>query len=286
MKRNHLKNKHHCQVVVTCLLTATAQWRKEVREMALEIFKRKEQKYLITVEQYREMLARLSPYMRPDKNGNDGKYTVTSLYFESPDYKIYYETKNKLKYRQKLRLRVYDEADERSTAFFEVKQKHKKVVNKRRLLLPVTEANRYLQNNIDAPLGDYETTNEQVMREIHYFRQFYQLQPEMVVSYDRHALHGINDSELRITYDFNLRCRNDDLHVEHGSFGEYFIDPNLVVLEVKVNDSVPLWLTRILQDLQCEQRSASKFCTSLEMLKGEELFIPTATQELQTIGGM
>lgn len=53
--------------------------------------------------------------------------------------------------------------------------------------------------------------------------------------------------------------------------GENLIDMNLVVPEVKVNDSFPLWLTRILQDLNCEQRSASKFCTSLELLKGEEL---------------
>src|SRR5690625_5627995 len=80
----------------------------------------------------------------------------------------------------------------------------------------------------------------------------------MIVSYDRHALHGVYDPELRVTFDLNLRCRNDDLSVENGPQGENFIDPNLVVLEVKVNDSVPLWLTRILQDLHCEQRSASR----------------------------
>src|SRR5699024_3225455 len=89
-------------------------------------------------------MSRLSQYMRSDTNGYDGKYTVTSLYFEIADRTIYYETKNKLKYRQKLRLRVYDEVDEFDTAFFEVKQKHKKVVNKRRLRMTVQEANRYL----------------------------------------------------------------------------------------------------------------------------------------------
>ncbi|MBP2257167.1 hypothetical protein J2Z81_001115 [Virgibacillus campisalis] len=40
---------------------------------------------------------------------------------------------------------------------------------------------------------------------------------------------------------------------------------------MKVNDSVPLWLTRILQDLHCEQKSASKYCTSTELLKSEEI---------------
>ncbi|MEC5425449.1 polyphosphate polymerase domain-containing protein [Virgibacillus sp. C22-A2] len=239
--------------------------------MAIESFRRREQKYLITREQYVELVNRINPEMRPDRFGDDGRYTVTSLYFESRDHKIYFETKNKLKYRQKLRLRVYNNTGLNGTAFFEVKQKHKKLVNKRRMLLPLSEAYRYLADKSDTSLEDFETSNTQVLREIDYFRQFYNLYPEMVVSYDRHALHCISDPDLRITFDLNLRCRNDDLHLENGSNGIHFIDNDLVVLEVKVNDSVPLWLTRILQNLNCEQRSASKFCTSMETLKSESL---------------
>ncbi|WP_153722849.1 polyphosphate polymerase domain-containing protein [Sporosarcina cascadiensis] len=239
--------------------------------MAIEIFSRKEQKYLITRRQYAELTERIGPVMRNDKNGIDGKYSVTSLYFDNAEKGIYFETKNKLKYRQKLRLRVYNDADLYSTAFFEVKQKHQKVVNKRRMLLPLKEAYRYLEEDGQAGLDQYETSNTQVLKEIDYFRTFYRLRPEMVVSYSRHALHGIHDSGLRITLDFDLRCRKDDLHIENGPYGEYFIDPDLVVLEVKVDHSVPLWLARILQELQCEQRSASKFCTSMELLSGDVL---------------
>lgn len=251
--------------------------------MAIEIFKRKEQKYLITREQYEAFIEKISPYMRPDKFGEDGRYTVTSLYFESNDRKIYYETKNKLMYRQKLRLRVYNHADLKSTAFFEVKQKHKKLVNKRRMLLPLSEAYRYIYS-LDEDLEDIETSNRQVLREIDYFRKLYHLKPEMVVSYDRHALHHIDNADLRMTFDFNLRCRNGDLQVEHGSYGDLFIDQHLVVLEVKVNDSVPLWLARILQELDCEQRSASKFCTSLELLDDIEPPAGTARESI-SIGG-
>lgn len=254
--------------------------------MALEIFRRREQKYLITRQQYEALIVELLPYMRSDKNGYEGKYTVTSLYFESPDKTIYYETKNKLQYRQKLRLRVYDDTDENGTAFFEVKQKHKKVVNKRRLTMKVYEANRYLHANLDEPLGTYDTSNEQVMREIHYFRQLYRLRPEMIVSYDRHALHGIDDPDLRMTFDFNLRSRKEDLFVQNGSYGDFFIDPNLVVLEVKVNDSVPLWLTRIIQKVNCEQRSASKFCTSMEMLETKSLNMSDLYDEVSMVGGV
>lgn len=253
--------------------------------MAIEIFRRREQKYLITQEQYNELILQVAPLMRPDKFGDVGKYTVTSLYFDSNDYSIYFETKNKLKYRQKLRLRIYDDTQIGGTAFFEIKQKHRKVVNKRRMLIPLTEAYRYLEGFADTPLTEYETSNTQVLREIDYFRGLYHLEPEMVVSYNRHALHGIYDPDLRITFDSNLRCRNDDLFIENGPYGENFIDPSLIVLEVKVSDSVPLWLTRILQELNCEQKSASKFCTSMELLKQAELPNGIETEKL-VMGGI
>lgn len=243
--------------------------------MAIEIFCRKEQKYLITKEQYSQMIKELGNRMRSDKNGDNGKYTVTSLYFENEAKQIYFETKNKLQYRQKLRLRIYGNTDIAGTAFFEVKQKHKNVVNKRRAVIPLAEAYRYLKEGSKDGLDHFQVSNRQVLREIDYFINYYGLQPEKIVSYDRHALHGIEDEDLRITFDFNLRCRNQDLQLEHGAHGDYFIEPNLVVLEVKVDHSVPLWLVRILQHLDCEQRSASKFCTSKELLDGEKSSLET-----------
>ena len=252
--------------------------------MAIEIFTRKEQKYLITIQQYKDLVNQMSPYMRPDKNGMNGFYTVSSLYFDSYDHQIYFETKNKLKFRQKLRLRVYDDVKTNDTAFFEVKQKHKKVVNKRRMLLPLKEAYRYLRESSNSvQLEQYESSNQQVFREIDHFRNLYHLDPKMIISYDRQALHAIDNPNFRVTFDLNLRCRNYDLYLEHGSYGKHFIDPNLVVLEVKVDHSVPLWLTRILQDLACEQRSASKYCTSFETLTGN--VVPETSQENVLIGG-
>lgn len=250
--------------------------------MAIEIFSRREQKYLITTSQYENLKEKLSYHMRNDQNGENGRYTVSSLYFDNAENDIYFETKNKLKYRQKLRLRVYDHTDPNGIAFFEVKQKHKNVVHKRRLTMPLCEAYRYLEADT-CRLDEYDTSNPQVLREIDYFRRFYRLEPAMVVAYDRHAMHGLDDSSLRITFDFNLRCRKEELQLEKGPYGEYFIDPDLVVMEVKVDHSVPLWLVRILQELDCEQRSASKFCTSTELLsKGEFKKIDA---EQTTLGG-
>ena len=239
--------------------------------VVIEIFSRREQKYLITRTQYDILVDQMSPYMRVDKFGDEGKYTVTSLYFDNDRHDIYFETKNKLDFRQKLRLRIYDNTDLSGTAFFEVKQKHNNVVNKRRTAIPLMDAYRYINKPTYDVEENYQASNFQILKEIHHFRKLYQLEPEMVVSYDRHAFHCITDPDLRITFDLNLRCRNHDLNIEYGPYGNHFIDPNLVVLEVKVTHSLPLWLARILQDLECEQKSASKFCTSLELLKGSVL---------------
>ena len=122
--------------------------------MAIEIFQRKEQKYLITMSQYERLIGYLKPYMRPDRYGINGRYTVSSLYFE---------TKNKLRFRQKLRLRVYDDTHLQSTAFFEVKQKFKKVVNKRRTLLPLYQAYQYISES-NQPFSNYDVSNVQVLK--------------------------------------------------------------------------------------------------------------------------
>lgn len=238
--------------------------------MVLETFTRREQKYLITRLQYEMLVDLMTPYMRYDKFGKQGRYTVTSLYFENRNHQIYFETKNKLEFRQKLRLRIYDDTDINGVAFFEVKQKNNRVVNKRRTALPLIDAYRYINKPCN-DLTDYKVSNYPIFREVHHFRTFYGLEPEMVVSYDRHAFHCIDDPDLRITFDLNLRCRNSDLNIENGPYGENFIDKDLVVLEVKVTHSVPLWLARFLQELECEQRSASKFCSSFELLKGDVL---------------
>ncbi len=237
--------------------------------MALEIFSRYELKYLIPFDMYVKLVEEMKPYMRYDKFGDEGKYNIISLYFDSPNYKIYYETRNKLYFRQKLRLRVYDKVTTQDDAFFEVKQKYKNVVNKRRTKITLQDAYRYLNQSDFSLPQDLSISNPQTMKEVHSFRSLYQLQPEVVVSYDRQAFHGIYDEDLRVTFDYNLLCRSQDLRIENGPFGTNFVNPELVIMEVKVTHSVPLWLTRLLSDYRCKKQSVSKFCTSIDLMAEE-----------------
>ncbi|TFE03976.1 polyphosphate polymerase domain-containing protein [Jeotgalibacillus salarius] len=239
--------------------------------MAIEIFKRYEIKYLLSFDEYLRFREAILPYMKFDDYGNnEGKYNIVSLYFDSEDYKIYYETRNKLRFRQKLRLRVYGDADLNSQSFFEIKQKFKNVVNKRRTILPLNEAYSLIQNpSLD--LQQIHASNPQILKEALHFQSIYQLKPEVIVSYDRQALSGIEQKDLRVTFDYNLMCRNHDLKIENGPQGIHFIDKDKVVLEVKVSDSVPFWLSRLLSDFECSRQSVSKFCTSIDLTTQQHL---------------
>ena len=86
----------------------------------------------------------------------------------------------------------------------------------------------------------------------------------MVLSYDRQAFQGIEDPEVRVTFDRNLRGRNYDLRVEHGSYGVNFVDDSIMLMEVKVGASVPLWLVRILNEFSCRRQKFSKYSTCVE----------------------
>lgn len=241
--------------------------------MAQEIFKRYELKYLITRAEHDALREAILGRMAYDTYGDpEGKYNIVSLYFESDEKDIYYETVNKLRFRQKLRLRVYDHATLESPSFIEIKQKFTNVVNKRRTVIPLHEAYDVLNRPFDdSYIKDLHASNPQILREALHFRNLYKLKPATVVSYDRQAFSGIRDGEkdLRVTFDYNLMCRDDDLAIENGPEGIHFTDTNLVILEVKVSNSVPFWLARILSEFEFYKQGFSKFCTSIDVLEGK-----------------
>jgi SPX domain protein involved in polyphosphate accumulation len=240
--------------------------------LAIEAFHRKEKKYVIGRTQYEWLLKHLPDYMRPDKYGTDGCYTVTNLYFDNTDFEIYKQTKNKEVWRRKLRLRVYDDVALHDTAFFELKLKHDKNTLKRRTMLTLADACHYLNHADENPLNRLQTSNTAVLQEIDTFRTQYNLHPKMIVSYRRHAFHGKADADLRITFDSDLRCRKEDLHLENGAYGENFIAQDSFIMEIKTNTvQYPYWLEQLLRKTRCEQKRLSKFCTSMELLHKNRL---------------
>ena len=134
------------------------------------------------------------------KMDNYGEHTICNLYFDTDDYELIYSSIEKPVYKEKLRLRSYGVPEKNSKVFLELKKKYQGIVYKRRVEMTFQEAINYLSQGI------HPDCDSQILKEIDYFKNFYHPVPKVIIAYDRIAYAGIEDKELRITFDKNTRC--------------------------------------------------------------------------------
>ena len=213
-------------------------------------FKRYEKKYLLTEEQYHAVRRTLEPLMAADAYG---KSTIQNIYYDTPDWALIRASLEKPVYKEKLRLRSYGTPDSGSTVFVELKKKYKGIVYKRREAMSLAEAERYLA------AGLKPGRDSQILREIDWFLDYWHPLPRVMIAYDRIALFGRDDPELRITFDSNLRWRDTVLDLSKGPWGGLLSDPGQYLMEVKISGAMPLWMSRMLSELQIPQSSFSKY---------------------------
>lgn len=216
-----------------------------------DVFERIEVKYLLDRGQYLELRKRLEGFAEVDQYGLTN---ILNIYYDTEDYSLVRTSLEKPVYKEKLRLRCYSRPEEDTLSFIEIKKKYKGVVYKRRVDMPYREAKNYLDGKgLIKPAG-------QIGSEIEFFRTHYRgLAPAMVISYDRIAMAGIEDPELRITFDTNIRWRTGDMDLTLGGRGEEILQPGQVLMELKIAGSIPLFLTRIFSELKIYQTSFSKY---------------------------
>lgn len=204
------------------------------------------------------------PYLVVDPYADeDGFYNVNSLYFDSQDFRFCQEQLNGQPFRQKLRLRSYNNVAIDDLVFLEIKKKYKGVVNKRRTPILLNRAYAFLRDyNHDVstlPAG----TNPQIMREVAFLCRRFELQPQVLLSYRRQSFFVAGDPSIRITFDSNVVESRNRLRLENLDYGSSILPSQVYIMEVKVNDSLPFWLVRILAQAGCHRQSFSKYSTSL-----------------------
>ena len=122
--------------------------------------------------------------------------------------------------------------------------------------MPLKKIYDFLENRIIDEDESY--INQQVLREISYFIETYDVKPKTYVSYRRYAFYSKNDPNLRITFDTDIVSRRDDLRLELGNYGETLLDENKMIIEIKFTGSIPLWFAHILSDFGLAIGSFSK----------------------------
>lgn len=243
--------------------------------MAIEVFNRYEKKYIISDDIYRLIKPQLEEYMEVDEHSRNGDiYTICNIYYDTPDNAIIRKSIEQPAYKEKLRLRSYGVVKPEDLVFLEIKKKYEGCVNKRRTLLPLGEAYRYIETK-QKPEA-LNLMNEQILNEIDFMIHKYQtLKPTLFLSYDRNALFGMEDKSFRVTFDTNIRTRRYDVGLDKGIYGELLLPKDQWVMEVKMKDVIPLWFTKLLSKYMIYPVSFSKYGTEYlkTMLKNENSHI-------------
>lgn len=199
------------------------------------VFRRVEIKYLLNKKQKDNFLKDIKQYIKEDKYFLS---KICNIYFDNTNNDLIVTSSEKPPFKAKLRLRSYDTPSLEDSVFLEIKNKYKGVVGKRRIKIKLKDFYNYCEKGI--------MEDTQIMRELDYYFKHYDLKPYIFVSYDRESYKGIDDGNLRITFDSNLQSRKKDLRLELGNAGEKYFDEDIFIMEIKVLDAMPLWLTNAL----------------------------------------
>lgn len=213
-------------------------------------FERYEKKYCLTLSQQRFLLERMTPYMKKDAYG---EYTICNIYYDTDDYRLIRASLEKPVYKEKLRVRSYGVPTDGGRVFVEIKKKYDGVVYKRRITASPADAAAFLRTGKSTqPLG-------QIGREIAWFQHTYHAGPKVFLAYDRAAFSGADDPAVRITFDTGIRWRTTALDLRCGDHGAPLLPPEQILMELKLPDACPLWLSRALTDIGARPTSFSKY---------------------------
>jgi hypothetical protein len=150
----------------------------------------------------------------------------------------------------------------------EIKQRLNRVTQKRRVLLPYGVALRLCSERRPVEAEAFAQTSQDiaVIEEIVSMLWQYNLGPASLIRYTRQAWIGADyDIGLRVTFDTNMSYRASELRLEELQSGLALFTPDLVIIEIKVNERIPYWLTELVAVHNLNLVRMSKYCRSIEL---------------------
>lgn len=211
---------------------------------------RHEEKYILTYAQYAVLLQRVRSVLTPDPHGNEGCYTVTSVYFDDPEDTGLSEKLDGLKLHSKFRLRTYDHSEtmvklERKDKQGILTKKTSSAVEKNQLS-SLTQPGSWEQLD-----GTARALSQQLQSRLY--------RPKVAVRYVREAFY-YPSTDLRITFDRNLEALQPDFSVlfDPDIRGIPALAPGSVVMEIKYGTYLPTFVRKLTR-VHAPQLSLSKY---------------------------
>lgn len=218
---------------------------------------RHEEKYILTYAQYALLRQRAIQVLQPDSHGENGTYTITSLYFDDPEDTGLYEKLDGLALHSKFRVRTYDSSDR----FIKLERKDKQGILTQKISAPIQKDQLALLTQSGA-WDQFSGTARDLVQQL----QAKAFRPVVAIRYTRDAYY-YPGSDFRLTFDRNIEAIPPDARALSDATlqGIPAIEPGSVVMEIKYGSHIPAF-ARKLTRVQAPQLSLSKYALCREQL--------------------
>ena len=239
-----------------------------------------ELKFVVDAETKQRFLDAVKENLTADPHGQNAVYRVSSLYFDTPDYRAVWEKLDGESVRRKFRLRYYtlDETsmaggDSKVTAdnaFMEIKHRINNTVYTQRANLTAERATSIFTDagqlgRLADHVHDSAIKQEQfLIDEIQRSATLQKLRAATVITYLREAWLGTVDHRLRVTFDSQCQAYGPHNFAEvQNNTGKDCLDPNLIIMEVKFDRAIPCWIRDVLRDQHLQLQRFSKYASGI-----------------------
>jgi hypothetical protein len=241
--------------------------------LALHI-ERREFKYLIDEYTAKRVRRFIKPFCELDKNARhngDQRYVIDSLYFDTPDMRLYWANDDEVTNRFKLRVRTYPETPG-APVFFEVKARYHDVVVKDRGRAPKNWPELLADGagTVEPRSASFESA---AVERFTTLVRMHHARPVALVRYTREPYESTIDDYARVTFDRAIQSQLMDRismvptpgRWRASDSGERMASGNSpTVLELKFTTHVPIWMVDMVRSLELDRRAFSKYGRSIE----------------------
>lgn len=229
-----------------------------------------ELKYLIKEDTALRLRDLVRCYLDIDEYGvgkADFSYPVHSLYLDSDDLALYWDTVNGNKNRFKLRLRYYSN-NPGTPVFFEIKRRMKDVILKQRGGVKHDSVTRLLGGHLPEP-SDMISKDAKSLVAVQRFQQLMtsiNAKPKSHIFYMREAYVSDND-EVRVTMDRNVYSEpNLTPAIKVKMTKPVHAYAGFVILELKFTNRFPNWFRELVRIANVMQCGAAKYLSGVELM--------------------
>ncbi|MHC4192715.1 MAG: VTC domain-containing protein [Planctomycetota bacterium] len=229
---------------------------------------RYELKYRISESVAEAVTQFVKPHLPLDhycKSQPNRSYPIVSLYLDSRDLALCWQSLEGQKNRFKLRIRSYTD-DPAYPRFLEIKRRLNSIIIKSRTRIKHEDVAGLICGAGVSQHGS--SADEQTHRQFRFYRDMIGAEPVILVRYMRQAYEGDRENRVRVTLDRGLSFKassRPEVTLDGGRWRHY--PGHSVILEIKFTGAFPAWLSQMVRCFNLRKQSFSKYVRSLRQSK-------------------